>query len=78
MATGLSVPTFASANTAVNDAKLTETVSPLIMPDSAALFVLMRAVADVVALNSRDDVVMPVTVSVFAVMLAVVDGWVMV
>ena len=43
-------------------------------PESAALLVLMSEVAVVEPLNARDDVVMPVTVSSFAVMDAVVVG----
>ena len=52
------------------------TSSPEITPTKAAFDGLI--VADVVPLYPRFEAVIPDTVSVFAVMLADVDGWVMV
>ena len=52
------------------------TLSPLKTPDSAAEFLFSSAVAESVALYSRLLAVMPVTVSSFAKIDALVVGWV--
>ena len=70
------VPMFLSAKVAVALAVLNVTVSLPWMPESAADPFTNSAVADVDALYTRLLAVMPVMVSSFAVMLAVVVGWV--
>ena len=74
--TVLLVPIVFVAKLAVADAVESVTVSPLTTPDSAADPLFNNAVADVVASYSRLLAVIPVTVSSFAVIDAVVVGWV--
>ena len=68
------VPMFLVTNEPAIDAVLRFTVSFVSTPTSAADVVSSSAVALVVALYTRLLVAMPLTVSVFAVMLAVVVG----
>ena len=63
------------ANVAVADAVESVTVSPVSLPTSAADPRTSSEVADVVESYTRLLAVMPDTVSSFAVMLAVVVGW---
>ena len=76
MVTVFPVATFLSANVAVADDVESVTVSPEMTPESAADALFNSAVAEFVASYSRSLAVMPVTVSSFAVMEAVVVGWV--
>ena len=76
MVTVFPVATFLSANVAVADDVESVTVSPEMTPESAADALFNSAVAELVASYSRLLAVMPVTVSVFAEISAVVVGWV--
>ena len=64
------------ANVAVAEVVDNVTASAPITPESAAEPLISREVAAVVPSYSLLLAVMPVTVSAFAVMFAVVDGWV--
>ena len=74
--TTLFVPTFLLAKVAVAAVVTSDTVSFVSTPTNAAEALFNNAVADVVALYTRLLAVMPLTVRVFTVMLAVVVGWV--
>ena len=72
----LLLPTVFEANVPLIPATDMETVSPLTTPESAADDVTSWSYASVVASYTRLLAVMPVTVNVFAVTDAEVDGWV--
>ena len=76
MVTVLLVPIVLVANVAVALAVLNVTVSPVSLPTSAAELLFNNAVASTVESYTRSLAVIPLTVSVFTVMLAVVVGWV--